>query len=257
MGRAAMALATAASLTLLGCESDGPSGSPKGMLWTDALHDTDAQRVHAIAKAANGIGIGTFVVTYDTILPRPYTTPARTSVMPTSTALRNAAILRNYGRVVYNAVGWPRVPSRALPMGYTKDAIAREVGFALAAIPPHADILLCWEHSDPAAPQWVYEYAHALRDAGFTGKFYHNFIGGAMLSAARIPWGNVGALNAVSWGWGTGDVENWDGRTGIAPHLQHQAFVDASLNAWIWSPELVRQDIAPDAVALLTGKVQP
>lgn len=257
MGRITMALATAASLTLLGCESDTGGSGGKGMLYTDALHDTDAQRVHATARAANSIGIGTFVVTYDTILPRPYTTPARTSVLPIGVALRNAAILRNYGRVVYNAVGWPRVPSRALPMGYSDDAIPREVGFALQAVPPDADILLCWEHSDPDAPDWVYRYGRALRDAGFTGTFYHNFIGGAVTRAAEIPWADIGALNAVSWGWGTGDVQNWDGRTGIPPEQQRQAFLDAPANAWVWSPELVRQDMAPDAVAILTGRVQP
>lgn len=234
-----------------GCESgtsDNVNSSSNGanlyMLWTDALHDLDEARVQRTAKALKNAGFIGFVVTYDSINPRPYTVSQGT---PFHALPRNGASLG--GKVIENFVcnySWDR-NGRSVVLapfgGYTDEALEYAVSLTMQFKSGSA-ILLSWEASKKEAAFWTFQYGQKLRQNGVNGTFYYNLVSAAKADAINYPWGEIGALPATSCGAGGGGVViNEDGCLKPASEVPQHVLNLPPVEVWVWWEEGVNQHI--------------
>lgn len=217
------------------------------MMWTDALHDLDDARVQRTAKALRNAGFKGFVVTYDTIDPRPYTVPPNT---PFSALPRTGKSLG--GRVIENFVcnySWDR-NGRSYILGsgggYTDASLELAVSLTKQFYSGQG-LLLSWEASRREAADWTFRYGKALRDAGVKGTFYYNLIGGAYQAGLNYPWADIGALPALSCGAGLTSASvilNEDGCNKPASVVpSHVLSLNPNRETWVWWEEGVKQHV--------------
>lgn len=239
-------------LFLVGCMSGGSGGDDSSnndgvalyMLWTDALHDTDSARVSRTSAALRSAGFDGFVVTYDSINPRPYTVPVNT---PISGLPRQAGALG--GRVIVNFVcnySWERNGASTIlgpGGGYTQASLDLAVQRTKQYYNGRP-ILLSWEGTHSQAAQWTFDYGKRLRNSGVDSTFYYNLIGSAGSAARNLPWGEIGALPAPSCGGGGGGVvNNEDGCNKSAESVPAHVIGLPPGEHWVWWGEGVNQHI--------------
>lgn len=209
-------------------DSEG-GGSALTFMYTDALYDVDGGRVARVVDAANKAGIRRFIVTWDRILPRSYASgPPNPS---------NLLLLRSGGKVIHNVAGWWRTNGHYDQPGDAQRILQRHLSLPISK---GDDLLLAWEWPNPSTVNTIRELAPLLRNAGYTGKFYANFIGDALDVAMQQDWDVILAPSWIDIPRGNFQIRNWDGRQDLNdPQQAAIAIADATAQDWIWTPGLV------------------